>query len=247
MRPTAFRPGRALALALAPAALCLALAGCGAAGGTANAASSAKAAATPTCPATTPTASVKFVTGKITAAGAGTITVAPTNGAAVTVQVTSTTRLTRLAPTTLSAVQAGDAAQITADSSGVIATRVTVTGAGGGFRNGDGAANSGQPRATRTPGARFNPACFQRPNQAGSLFGAAGAQSSRVTDVSSTQITVTDAQGESLTYGVNSSTVILAPTSATAADLVAGASAIVTGTASGSTIVARSIIITAAG
>lgn len=244
MRPGVFRPARVAALALAPAALCLALAGCG---GTSANAASANAAATPTCPATTPTASVKFVTGKITAASAGTITVAPASGAAVTVQVTSTTRLTRLAPTTLSAVQVGDVAQITSDSSGVIATRITVTGAGGGFRNGGGTATGGQPRATRTPGARFNPACFRRPNQAGAPFGANGAQSGRVSSVSSTQITVTDAQGESLSYGVNSSTTFIAPTSATTADLATGVSVTVTGTASGSAIVARSIIITSAG
>lgn len=244
MRPVAFRLARVVALALAPAALSLALVGCGA---TSGSVASANAAATPTCPATTPTASVKFVTGKITAARAGAITVAPTSGAAVSVQVTSTTRLTRLAPTTLSAVKAGEVAQITADASGVIATRITVTGAGGGFRNGGDPANGGQPRATRTPGARFNPNCFRRPNQAGSPFGAAGAQSGRVTDVSSAQITVTDAQGEALSYGVNSSTVILAPVTATTAALVPGAAVTVTGTASGSAIVARSIIITTAG
>lgn len=243
MRPVAFRLARAVALALAPAALSLALVGCGA---TSGSVASANAAATPTCPATTPTASVKFVTGKITAARAGAITVAPTSGAAVSVQVTSTTRLTRLAPTTLSAVKAGEVAQITADASGVIATRITVTGAGGGFRNG-GASTGGQPRATRTPGTRFNPNCFRRPNQADAPFGAAGAQSGRVTDVSSAQITVTNAQGEALSYGVNSSTVILAPVTATTAALVPGAAVTVTGTASGSAIVARSIIITTAG
>lgn len=240
MRLLSLRLPRALALALAPATLCLALAGCGAPGS----ASAAHAAAAPTCPATTSTVSFATVTGKITAASGGTLTITPASGSPVSVQVASTTRMTRLAPTTLSAITVGELAQVTTDASGVVATRITVTGAAGGFRGGN-AGTGGQPRATRTPGGRFNPACFRRTGQPGSAFGQSGAQGGRVTEVSTSQITVTDAQGEALSYGVTASTVIVAPATTTSASLVVGATVIATGTRSGAGITARSIIITA--
>ncbi len=242
MRTASSRLARVATFALAPAALCLALVGCGAPSGSQVAAG---ASSTPICPATTPTPAFKFITGTITAASAGTITVAPASGASVTIQVTSTTRVTKLAPSTLSAIKVGDVAQVTPDSSGVIATRITVNGSAGGFR-GSPLAN-GTPRATRTPGARFNPACFQRGNGGnGGGFGAASGQGGRVTSVSSSQIDVTDAQGQSLTYSVTSSTVIVAPVTGSAADLVVGANVTVTGTVSGSAIVARAITIRSA-
>ena len=246
MRTASSRLARVVTLTLAPAALCLALAGCGSPSGS-KVASAAGASPTPTCPATTPTTTFKVVTGKITAASAGTITVAPTSGANVTVQVTATTRLTKLAPSTISAVQVGEVAQVTPDSSGVIATRITVSGGTGGFRGGT-QANAGTPGVTRTPGVRFNPACFRRGTPGGGgAFGAAGGQGGRVTSVSGSQIDVTDAQGQSLTYTVTSSTVVIAPTAGSAADLVVGATVTATGTASGAAIVARAITIRPAG
>ena len=239
MRTASSRLARVATFALAPAALCLALAGCGSPSGSKVAAAGAS--PTPTCPATPPTTAFKVVSGTIRAASAGTISVAPATGASVTVQVTSTTRVIKLAPSTLSAIKVGDVAQVTPDSSGVIATRITVSGGAGGFRGSPQA--NGTPRAARTPGARFNPACFRRGNQAGGAFGAAGGQGGRVTSVSSSQIDVTDAQGQSLTYSVTSSTTIIAPTSGSVADLVTGANVTVVGAASGSAIVARTITI----
>lgn len=243
MRFVSSQLARVAAFALAPAALCLALAGCG---GTGTTTAAAVASPTPTCPPTPTTASFKVISGKITVVNGAAITVAPNSGAAVTVQTTATTRLTKLTTTTLSAVAVGDVAQVMTDASGVTATRITVTSGAGGF-GGNSQGNGSQPRATRTPGARVNTSCFRRAGQAGSPFGAAAGQRGRVTNVSTSQIVVTDAQGEALTYGVTSSTVVIAPTSATAADLVVGAAVTVTGATSGSAIVARSIIITPAG
>jgi hypothetical protein len=56
---------------------------------------------------------------------------------------------------------------------------------------------------------------------------------------------VTDAQGEALSYGVTASTVIVAPATATSANMIVGATIIATGTRSGSAIIARSVVITA--
>ncbi len=232
--------------ALAPALLCLALAGCGSSGGSPTTASAAAATPTPTCPpASAAAASVKFVSGTIASATPGTITVTPKSGAPVTVQVTSTTRITKLAPATQSAIQVGDVAQVSADATGTIAQRIVVQSAGAGFGGGTGQ-NGGQPRVTRTPGSRFNPACFGQGRQRGTGAALAG-QGGRISAVSNSQVELIDTQGQTLTYGITSSTVILAPTAGTTADLVAGDTVTATGTATGNSITARSITVTSAG
>lgn len=232
----------ALGLLLAPATLCMALAGCGASSASA---SGVAAAPTPTCPpARTATATFKTVSGKITSVGTGSLTVAPASGASVSVQFTSTTRITKLAATTLSAVQVGQVAQVTPDTTGTIADRVTLQGASGFGRGAAGGGATGTPGATRTPGARINPACFRRTGQGVGGFGATAGQGGRVSQVSASQITLTDAQGQTLTYGLTSSTVVVAPTAATTADLAPEETVTLTGQAAGSGISARAIIIT---
>src|SRR5947209_2020108 len=106
--------------AIVPAALCLVLASCGGASAASNGGGGA-AAPTATCPpGGSATASLKSVSGQITSAGAGSITVSPSSGGSVTVQITSTTRVSKLASSSLSAVQVGQVAQVTPDSTGTI-------------------------------------------------------------------------------------------------------------------------------
>lgn len=218
----------------------LALASCG----TASGAASGAAAPTPTCPpAASATASFESVSGKITSTGAGTITVTPSSGASVSVQITSTTRISKLASSSLSAVQVGEVALVTPDATGTIAQRIIVQSAGG-FGRGNG--TDGTPSATRVPGSGFNPACARRAGRGTGGFGAAGGQGGRVSEISSSHIVLTDAQGQTLTYSVTAHTVVIAPTTGSAADLTTGATVMVTGQAAGSGITARSIVIMAA-
>ena len=228
--------------AMGPAALCLVLASCGGASAASN---GAPAASTPTCPpGGSATASFKSVSGKITSAGAGSITVSPSSGASVMVQITSTTRISKLVSSRLSAVQVGQVAQVTPDATGTIAQRIIVQSAGG---SGRGGGSGGQPSATRSPGSGFNPACSRRAGSGAGGFGAAGGQGfERVSEVSSSQIMLTDAQGQTATYSVTANTVILAPTTGSAADLRTGAAVTVTGQVAGSSITARSIVVTSA-
>ncbi|HEX8034798.1 MAG TPA: hypothetical protein VF510_13165 [Ktedonobacterales bacterium] len=226
--------------AIVPATLCLVLASCGGA----SAASNGAAAPTPTCPpAASATASLKVVSGKITSTGAGSITVSPSSGGSVTVQITSTTRITKLASSSLSTVQVGEVAQVTPDATGTIAQRIIVQGAGG---FGRGSTSGRQPSATRVPGSGFNPACSRRAGSGTGGFGATNGQGGRVSEVSSSQIVLTDAQGQTLTYSVTATTVILAPTTGSATDLKTGAAVTVTGQAASSSITARSIVVTSA-
>lgn len=225
------------------ATLCLALASCGGA----SAATNGAGAATATCPPTTAAqANFKVVSGKITSAGTGSISVSPSSGGGnVTVQIASTTRISTLANSSLSAVQVGDVAQVTPDATGTIAQRIIVQNAGSFGRGGT---SGRQPSATRTPGARFNSACARRAGAGNGGFGAADGQGQggRVSEISSSQIVLTDAQGQALTYSVTANTVIITPKAGSAADLKAGAMVMVTGQATGSTISARSIVVTSA-
>ena len=222
------------------AIVCLALASCG----TASGAASGAAAPTPTCPPTaSATASFTSVSGTITSIGAGTITVSPSSGASVSVQITSTTRISKLAKSSLSAVQVGEVALVTPDATGTIAQRIIVQGAGAFGRNGGA---DGTPSATRVPGSGFNPACARRAGRGTGGFGATGGQGGRVSEITSSQIVLTDAQGQTLTYSVTANTVVIAPTTGSATDLMTGATVMVTGQAAGSGITARSIVIMAA-
>ncbi|MGZ3583633.1 MAG: DUF5666 domain-containing protein, partial [Ktedonobacterales bacterium] len=188
-------------------------------------------------------ASLKVVSGTITSASAGSITVSPSSGGSVTVQIASTTRVTKLASTSLSAVQVGEVAQVTPDATGTIAQRIIVQGAGG---FGRGSTSGGQPSATRVPGSGFNPACARRAGAGAGAFGGAGGQGGRISEVSSSQIVLTDAQGQTVTYSVTANTVVMAPTTGGAADLRTGATVTVTGQATSSSITARSIVVTSA-
>ncbi|MGZ3677493.1 MAG: DUF5666 domain-containing protein [Ktedonobacterales bacterium] len=229
--------------AIVPVALCLVLASCGGASAASNGG-----AATPTAtcpPGGSATASLKVVSGTITSASAGSITVSPSSGGSVTVQIASTTRVTKLANTSLSALQVGEVAQVTPDATGTIAQRIIVQGAGG---FGRGSTSGGQPSATRGPGSGFNPACARRGGTGAGTggFGAASGQGGRVSEVSSSQIVLTDAQGQTVTYSITANTVIMAPTTGGAADHRTGATVTVTGQATSSSITARSIVVTSA-
>lgn len=214
--------------------LCLAmgLAACGA--GATNAAS---AAGTPNCAPATRTVQARSVTGTISSVGANSLQVTDTaSGQAVTVELTSSTRITRIMTTSASSLTPGSLVQVTADPSGTTAQRIIITPQGAnGFGNGG---------ARGTPPAGFNPACVgtRTPRQPGQGTFRGGVRGT-VSSVTSTRVVVTDARGQTLTFAITPSTVILTTATATPGDLKAGGSVIVTGTMSGSNLVARAIVI----
>lgn len=187
-------------------------------------------------------ASLTFVSGKIASTSVGSITVTPASGTSVTVQIATTTRISKLVTTSISSVQVGQSVQVTPDASGTVAQRITVQGGAG-----RGSIAGGQPSATRVPGSRFNPACFRRTGQGNGGFGVTGGQGGRVSQVSPLQIELTDAQGQTLTYGISANTVILTPAMGSASDLKTGATVAVSGQAGASSITARSIVVTSSG
>lgn len=213
--------------------LCLALglAACGA-----GATSVASATGTPNC-APLRAIPVRSVTGTISSVGTNSLQVTDTaSGQVVTVELTSSTRITRIMTTSASSLIPGALVQVTADPSGTTAQRIIITPQGAnGFGNGG---------ARGTPPAGFNPACVgtrtaRQPGQGTFRGGVRGTVSS----VTSTRVVVTDARGQTLTFAITSSTVILTAAAATSSDLKAGGSVIVTGTMSGSNLVARAIVI----
>jgi hypothetical protein len=209
------------------------LTGCGT---TVAANKSAGATATPTCPPVIPTRSIM---GTIKAISSGYFTVATgSSGGAATIHFSSTTRFTRQVRTTAAALTAGTAAQIITDSSGVIALRVVVTGM-------PVSGNGGFGGTRRTPIARGNANCFRR--GAGTGFGQGGGSSPGIRGtlsvVSSSQLVLTDSQGQSYTVAVTPSTVIVSITGAQSSDVRVGDTVIAAGTTTSDGINARTVMI----
>jgi hypothetical protein len=230
-------------LGLAGLGLCVMalLAGCG---GAASASQGGSASATPTCP---PARSFKSVTGTISGAGGGTITVTPSSGSPVVVQVTSSTRITKMVSVSPASIATGTSVLVVSDTNATTAQRISVlaSGAGGGFGGFGGGRFGG---GSGTPSAARNPSCFQRTPGAGRFGGGSGSGSFQglrgtVASVSSSQIVINDAQGQTFSLAVTSSTVTTSTASGTTADLVLGAKVTATGQASGSQINAANIVV----
>lgn len=212
--------------------LAVALAACGV-----GATSAASATGTPSC-APTRTAQVQSVTGMISAVNVNALQVTDMkNGQVHTVELTSSTRITRIVTTSASSLTPGSVVQVTADSSETAAQRIVITPQGA---NGFGSRSG----ARGTPPAGFRPACMgtRTPGQAGQGTFRGGVRGT-VSSATSTRVVVADAQGQTLTFAITPSTVILTTATATPSDLTVGSSVIVTGTTSGSSVVARMIVI----
>jgi hypothetical protein len=187
------------------------------------------------------TPAFRTVNGTIRAAGAGTITVAASDGTTTVVQLAPTTRVTKTVSEAASALTAGTAVQVMTDAAATTAQRIVVVPAGqGGFGGRGGIAGQ------RTPVAGRNPACFRGRGQgAGAGTGATfrGLRGT-VESASADQLVVDDAQGQTLTLAITPATLIQTTAAGTTADLTVGATVTVAGTPSGDGgIIARTIAV----
>jgi hypothetical protein len=220
------------------------LIGCGSAQGAA-----ATAVATATCP---PTPAVKSVTGHITATSGGTVTVTDASGSATAVQVTSTTRITRIVPVAPAAIAAGTPVLVLTDTNATTARRISVLPAGAAATGGTG---FGGGRFSGTPVAGANRACFQRgrrgtgqgTGQSAGQGAGTGFQGLRgtVDSATSTRIVFDDAQGQTYSVAITSATLIQQTATALASSLIVGTSVMVSGTPTASGITARTVAIQA--
>lgn len=201
----------------------------------------ATATSTPNC---TRVRTTQAISGTITAVSAGGIQVTNASGAVTAVQFTTTTRITRIVTTTAASLTAGTSVQVTPDTTGSTALRIVITSQGtggpGGFGDGTGGARG-------TPPAGLNPACLgTRTPGTGPFQGGRGQGAvtrGTVTSASSVHVVLTDSSGETLAFAITPATVILTSAAGTPSDLTSGSKVTVTGTRSGSTLVARSIVL----
>jgi hypothetical protein len=215
------------------------LVGCGAASG----ASGAAAAATSTCP---PPSTLKTVTGHVTIVSADALTVTDSNGAATSVQLSSTTRVTRITSIPATSLSNGTAVLVLTDTNATIAQRISVlesTATGG--SGGAGGSGNGSGRFSGTPAAGRNPSCFQRGGQGGGSGQGNGFQGLRGTikSVTSSKVVFDDSQGQTYSVAITATTAIQRTDQAKVSDLAAGMAVMATGTASSKGIAARTITI----
>jgi hypothetical protein len=213
------------------------LVGCGAASG----AAASGAAATSTCP---PTSTFKTVTGHITAVGSGAITVTDSSGAATQVHVTSTTRVTRIALLSPTALTAGTSVLVVTDTNATIAQRISVLAQGAAGTGGPG---FGSGRFSGTPSAGSNAACARRQGQGfGQGFGqGSGFQGLRgtVDSATSTKLVFDDVQGQTYSVAITSATVIQQTAQAQTSDLKVGLTVTAIGSVTSTGMTARTITI----
>lgn len=239
LQTRAIWPGRALAAAgtLALAAL---LTACGSAS-----ASGAGAQATATCP---PTVAFSTVTGSITALGSGTMTVKDSSGASVTVALASTTRYTLMTAVSATSLTAGTPVLVVTDTNATSARSIRVLSgtAGGGFGGGGG----GFGGARGTPRAGFNTACAR--NFGGGQGGAPGGTSGgfqglrgTVDSATNSNLTFDDAQGQTYSVAITSSTTIEKTAAGQASDLKVGENVTASGQKTSGQVAARNVTIQA--
>lgn len=215
--------------------LCLAagLAACGAAP-----TSAASATGTPNC---AQARSVRSVSGKISAVTASSFQVTDaTSGQVLTVQLTSSTRISRIVVASASSLTSGVVVQVTADSSGTTAQRIIITPQGA---NGFGTRGGG---ARGTPPAGFPAGCVAARTPGQNPFGqntARGGVRGTVESATSTYVVVTDARGQTLTFAITASTQILTTADGKPSDLTSGSTVLVTGAMSGTSLVARMVVV----
>lgn len=233
----AARFGGVLAIPLLSALLI----GCGAA----STASGAAAAATSTCP---PMPALKTVAGQITTASANAITITDSKSSASSVQISSTTRVTRITSIPAASLSDGTAVLVLTDTNATVAQRISVldqgsTGTGG--SGGAGGAGNGSGRFSGTPAAGRNASCFQRSGQGAGSGQGNGFQGLRGTieSVTSSRLVFDDTQGQTYSVAISTTTAIQRTTQAKASDLAIGMAISATGTATSNGIAARTITI----
>jgi hypothetical protein len=229
---SSFRAIRFAGMAAASVAL-LALAACG----SSSPSSATTQASSSTCP--TATTAIKFVTGTISQLSASSATVA-SNGQTTVVHFTSNTRITTLQTVSASTLTAGTRVEIFTQSSNgsspTVAQAILVANAGA----------SGRPGFNGTPGAgrggrSFNPSCARR-GQGLTQLGFRGL-SGQITTINTTssQLTITDAQGTSYAVTFTSTTAIAQTVRGSISDLAVGDTINASGQAASDGLTATSI------
>lgn len=219
------------------------LAACGSSSPTS---ASAGATATATCP---PSGAFKPVTGTISAVGSGSITVTDSSGKATQVQLPSTVRITKVVTATATDLPSGTAVQVVTDTNATTATSIRIlsgtAGTGqGGF--GQGGGFGGRGGASGTPGA--NGGCSRRGQGQGAGQGQGQGQGSgfqglrgTVDSASGSKLTFDDAQGQTYSVAITSSTTISKVESGQASDLRTGMKVTVVGDTTSAGVTARTI------
>ena len=206
--------------------------------------------ATATCP---PAPSFTAVSGSVTAVNNSTVTVKASSGASVIVLLANTTRYSVTTSVTAASLAQGMPVLVLTDTNATTARSVrvlsgTATGTGGGFGGGGG--GFGGARGTPRPGA--NPACARRfgggADGAGGATdgtGANGFQGLRGTVDSATATTLTfdDAQGQTYSVALTSTTTITKTAPGQASDLKVGVSVIILAQKVSGQITARTVTI----
>jgi hypothetical protein len=189
---------------------------------------------------------LKTVTGHITTANADAITVTDSNGAATNVQISKTTRVTRITPVPATSLANGTAVLVLTDTNATVAQRISVLESSGtGGSGGAGGAGNGSGRFSGTPAAGRNPSCFQRGGQGGGSGQGNGFQGLRGTieSVTSSRLVFDDTQGQTYSVAITATTAIQRTDQAKVSDLAAGMAVMATGTTSSPGIAARTITI----
>jgi hypothetical protein len=186
------------------------------------------------------------VTGHITAVSADALSVTDSSGAATNVQLSSTTRVTRITSIPATSLSNGTAVLVLTDTNATVAQRISVlesTGPGG--SGGAGGPGNGSGRFSGTPAAGRNPSCFQRGGQGGGSGQSNGFQGLRGTieSVTSSKLVFDDSQGQTYSVAITATTAIQRTDQAKVSDLAAGMAVMATGTASSKGIAARTITI----
>jgi hypothetical protein len=218
----------------------VALVGCGSATGVGR----SSATATPTCPAT---ASFKSVSGRITTVGSQSATVSDASGATTEVQFTSTTRVTRILSLSPTALTVGASVVVLTDTNATVAKRISLVPRGATGTPGTPGTGFGSGRFSGTPPAGSNAACFRRTTPGAGSGQATGFQGLRgtVDSATSSQLVFDDAQGQTYSVAITSSTMIEQTAQAKTADLAVGMTVTATGSVTTNGISARTIAIQA--
>lgn len=213
------------------------LTACGSSPSASTTASGAAATATACAQATRPATAARTAIGTLQSLNGQTLVLNNQRGSEVTVTYTSTTRFTQEVAVAATSLQEGTPVRVTVTTSGSAYTATSIivtsgiTGGAGGF-----------PRGNGTPGARAgrgNNPCFAAGRAGRGTPGTGtGANNFRglvgkVSQLSGSTLTITDAAGSDYTVTITTRTQIVATKSASAAALKVGQALTVTGSASG--------------
>lgn len=226
------------------------LTACGSSTSASTTASGAAATATACAQATRPATAARTAVGTLQSINGQTLVLNNQRGSEVTVTYTSSTRFTQEVAVAAASLQEGTPVRVTVTSNGGIytATSIIVTS---GITGGAGGFPGGFPRGNGTPGARAgrgNNPCFAA-GRAGRGTPGAGTGTNnfrglvgKVSQLSGSTLTITDAAGSDYTVTLTTRTQIVATKSASAATLKVGQALTVTGAASGQRAIRANLI-----